>query len=250
MNGITVSPVPGTVCQTSGPVLRLAFLSYVTGLAAQRLFSASSFFLLLSLGSVFDSPLGIMRYVSSTRSIASRGNSFNNDTRKVQHSHITTMLGSRSKHTTRTTLSLHSTQQFLCHLGPRLLCIPRNGHGWMVLCLGQAFDSSGLRQAALAQRLSFSVPVRSKHGTGRPRAGKDLASLTPFIRLLFSCAFFPLHPINQMGLPACISGVAFLFGFYTGSVRIIIGHRRRDWSLIHYTPHVFPFFLISFVLEV
>ena len=198
MNGITVSPVPGTVCQTSGPVLRLAFLSYVTGLAAQRLFSASSFFLLLSLGSVFDSPLGIMRYVSSTRSIASRGNSFNNDTRKVQHSHITTMLGSRSKHTTRTTLSLHSTQQFLFHLGPRLLCIPRNGRSRLVGLVSR----SGFRffriTAGSFGSTTFFLRSRPLHARNRrAESWKGSCLLTPFIQLLF-LLFFPLHPNNQM----------------------------------------------------
>ena len=70
------------------------------------------------------------------------------------------------------------------------------GHGWLVLCLGQAFDSSGLQQAALAQRLSFSVLVRSTHGTGGPRAGKDLAFLPHLFSFCFS-VFFPYTPTTR-----------------------------------------------------
>ena len=144
-------------------------------------------FFLSSLSSRFSTLPSASCGTSLRRSIASRGNSFHNDTRKVQHSKSRQCSGLDPSmpfvlrcHSTpsRSNFFVTSVLVFFAYHGTV-------GQGWLVLCLGQAFDSSGLRQAALAQRLSFSVLVRSEHRTGGPGAGKDLASLTPIIQPLF-----------------------------------------------------------------
>ena len=208
-------------------------------------------FFLLSLVSVFDSPLGIMRYVSSTRSIASRGNSFNNDTRKVQHSHITTMLGSRSKHTTRTTLSLHSTQQFLCHLGPRLLCIPRNGRSRLDgLVSRSGFRFFRIAAGSFGSTTFFlrSRPLQAWNRTAESRKGSCLSFP---IYLAFVSPFFSPTPQQPDGFTCMYQRrcVCIWFLHRVGQDH----HRSQKERLVTHTlyPPCFPFFfLISFVLEV